>query len=96
MKIVFTAAGRRDLDDILSYLTENNPTLVEPVSQRIQATLAVLSQWPQSARSVAQRAGVRVASLIHHPYQIFYRVDRGVIEIIHIRHTSRHPWTEDS
>jgi len=95
MKIVFSAAARRDLDEVLGYLAEHQPSLVAPVGRRIRAVLDVLSRWPESARTVAQRPEIRVASLIHYPYRIFYRVTENAIEIIHIRHTSRRPWDEN-
>lgn len=36
--------------------------------------------------------GVRVKFVIQYPYKIFYRVRGDVVEIAHIRHTSRRPW----
>jgi toxin ParE1/3/4 len=94
MKVVFTGAARRDLDEILSYLAENQPSLVGPVENRIHAVLEILGRWPESARVVAQRPEIHVASLIHYPYRIFYRMANDAIEIVHIRHTSRRPWDE--
>jgi plasmid stabilization system protein ParE len=93
-KVIFTAAARRDLDEILVYLSQNQPSLVGPVEQRFRAVLEILAQWPESARPVAQRANVRVASLIHYPYRVYYQVTRDAIEVIHIRHTSRRPWPD--
>jgi plasmid stabilization system protein ParE len=96
MKVIFTEAARRDLDEILSYLAENHPHLEGPVERRIRAVLDMVSQWPKSAHTVAQRPKVRVASLIHYPYRAFYHVTESAIEVIHIRHTSRQPWEENS
>jgi toxin ParE1/3/4 len=96
MKVIFSAAARRDLDDVLGYLAENQPHLESLVERRIRAVLDILSQWPESARTVAQRPKVRVAPLIHYPYRIFYLVTESAIEVIHIRHTSRQPWEENS
>jgi toxin ParE1/3/4 len=96
MKVVFSAAARRDLDEVLGYLADNQPHLEGLVERRIRAVLNILSQWPESARTVAQRPKVRVASLVHYPYRIFYRGTASAIEVIHIRHTSRQPWDENS
>jgi toxin ParE1/3/4 len=95
MKVVFTEAARRDLDEVLGYLADNQPNLEGPVERRIRAVLDILSQWPESARTVARRPKVRVASLVHYPYRIFYRVTESAIEVIHIRHTSQRPWEEN-
>jgi toxin ParE1/3/4 len=35
---------------------------------------------------------VRVRFIVRYPYKIFYRVRDDVVEIAHIRHTSRRPW----
>jgi len=94
MKVVFTVAARRDLDGILAYLAENQPALVGPIENRIHAVLEILERWPESAQIVVQRPETRVASLIHYPYRIFYRVSNNAIEIVHIRHTSRPPWDD--
>jgi len=95
MKVVFNRSALRDLDEILGYLGKNQPHLVEPVERRIRAVLDVLSQWPESASTVEQRPAVRVASLIHYPYRIFYCIRADVIDVVHIRHTSRRPWTDN-
>jgi plasmid stabilization system protein ParE len=94
MKVVFTEIARRDLDEILGYLAENRQNLARPIEHRIHAVLDILARWPESGRIVFQRLQVRVASLIHYPYRIFYRVAADAIEVVHIRHTSRRPWDE--
>jgi toxin ParE1/3/4 len=96
MKVIFTEAARRDLDEVLGYLAKNQPHLESLVERRIRAVLGILSQWPESAPAVAQRPKVRVAPLIHYPYRIFYLVTESAIEVIHIRHTSRRPWEEEN
>jgi addiction module RelE/StbE family toxin len=95
MKIAYTEAALADLDEIFEYLEYHYPTLVEPVQERIQTTLARLQQWPKSARKVDQRTDVRVVPLIRYPYLVFYRITDDAIEIVHIRHASRRPWVED-
>ena len=96
MRVIFTQAALKDLDDILNYLQTNFPTLIEPFERRIQATVARLSKWPESAPLTVERPGLRAASLVRYPYRIFYRVSDEMIEIIRIRHTSRAPLDEDS
>jgi len=48
-----------------------------------------IGRWPQSAREVVGRAGVRVVPLIRYPYKIFYRVMPDAVEVLHIRHSAR-------
>jgi toxin ParE1/3/4 len=96
MRVIFTQAALKDLDNILNYLQANFPTLIDPFERRIQSIVARLSKWPESAPLTAERPGLRAASLVRYPYQIFYRVTDEAIEIIRIRHTSRRPLDEDS
>jgi hypothetical protein len=42
-------------------------------------------------RPSAHRPGVRVVPLGRYPYKIFYRVQDGVLEILHIHHAAREP-----
>jgi plasmid stabilization system protein ParE len=74
----------------------NFPTLIDSFERRIQSIVARLSKWPESAPLTVERPGLRAASLVRYPYQIFYRVTDEAIEIIPIRHTSRRQLDEDS
>ena len=96
MRIIFTETALKDLDQIFEYLASNYPKLIGAVEQRIDSVLARLQDWPESARRVTQRTNIRVAPLVRYPYRIFYRVTNEAIEIVHIRHTSRRPWEDDS
>ncbi|MGA8816529.1 MAG: type II toxin-antitoxin system RelE/ParE family toxin [Xanthobacteraceae bacterium] len=60
---------------------------------RIRAVIDLISREPLSAPAVEQRPGLRVATLIRYPFKIFYRVFDDRIRIVHIRHTSRRPWS---
>jgi plasmid stabilization system protein ParE len=92
MKVIFTEAALADLDDVFSFLASNHPELVPAVEQRIRGVIARVARWPGSARIVEERPGVRVAPLVRYPYKIFYRVNGGAVEILHIHHSSKRPW----
>jgi plasmid stabilization system protein ParE len=89
MKVVWTEAATADLDSILSYTAQHYPSEVEAVERRIRAVVARLGRWPESARAVEQRAGVRVVPLVRYPYRVFYRVADGAVEILHVHHAAR-------
>jgi plasmid stabilization system protein ParE len=89
MKVVFTEAALADLDDILSFIASHYPTLATPIEERIRAVIARVAKWPQSARVIEERPGVRVVPLVRYPYKVFYRIVDETIEILHIHHTSR-------
>ena len=89
MRIVWTEASLTDLDDILTYVADHFPSLGEAVERRIRAVAERIGEWPESARVVDERAGVRVAPLVRYPYRVFYRVRGSTVEILHIHHGAR-------
>jgi toxin ParE1/3/4 len=92
MKVVYTDAALRDLDDITIWLKGRYPGLGTAVERRLRLVVAHLARWPDSMRASAQRPRVRVASLGRYPYKIFYRVSGDAVEILHIHHAAREPW----
>jgi plasmid stabilization system protein ParE len=60
MRIVYTPAALRDLDQIAEWLALHYPTIAPVVEIRIRAVVARIGQWPESARRSAERSGVRV------------------------------------
>ena len=95
MKVVYTDAALRDLDDITIWLTAHYPGLGAAVERRLRIVVAHIARWPDSMRPSAHRSGVRVASLGRFPYKIFYRVSGEAVEILHIHHAAREPWDEE-
>jgi toxin ParE1/3/4 len=89
MKVVYSDEALRDLDDILAFIATNFPAAYQGFERRLSSVERQMSQWPRSARQVAQRPGVRVIPLVRYPYKIFYRVTAEAVEILHIRHDAR-------
>lgn len=94
MKAVFTKAALAVLEQLLAYTSQNYPARLPAVQKRLRDVIARIEAWPQSARAVAQRPGVRVAPLLRFPYRVFYSIGPERIEILHIHHTARGPWTD--
>ncbi|MGV1014677.1 MAG: type II toxin-antitoxin system RelE/ParE family toxin [Methyloceanibacter sp.] len=93
MRAVYTQGALSDLDEILARLKSVNQFAAAAVENRVRTTVARVERWPRSARAVTQWKGnVRAAPLVRYPYVIFYKIEDDVIEILHIRHTSRAPW----
>jgi plasmid stabilization system protein ParE len=93
MKVEYSERALSDLTRIAEYCeTLDNPDVGNRIASSINEVIERLAQFPRSGRTLSQRPGFRVVSLVRYPYRIFYRVGRGTIRIIHIRHTSRRPW----
>lgn len=95
MRVVFHPGVEDDLESVYRWLKTENPTVIAPLSYAIGAAIGRISAWPQMAPATEKRKNVRVLTLGRYPYRIFYRVRRGVVEILHIRHSSRAPWAGD-
>jgi plasmid stabilization system protein ParE len=93
MKVTFTDEALRDLDEILTFIATNYPTVSEPLLRRLRTIERRIAMWPNSAEEVEQRHGVRVVPFIRYPYKVFYQVTHAGVEILHIHHASRQePW----
>jgi addiction module RelE/StbE family toxin len=92
MRVVFTTPALADLDEIVAYTSENYPQLVAALEQRVRAVLDHVRRLPRSAPILEGGDGVRAIPLIHYPYRIFYRIEDGTIQVLHIHHTSRRMW----
>lgn len=89
MKVVYTDEALRDLDEVLTFIATNYPTVSAPFQKRLQTIERRIGMWPKSAEEVEQRPGVHVVPLIRYPYKIFYQVTEQAVEILHIHHAAR-------
>jgi toxin ParE1/3/4 len=89
MRVVYTDDALADIDDILLWLAGNYPAIAPSVLRRIENVVARIRPWPQSARPVPSRPGVRAVPLGSYPYVIFYRVSANAVEILHAHHAER-------
>jgi toxin ParE1/3/4 len=94
MKAEYSRRAVSDIREIAAYYAHsNNPAAGEAIATRIQDVVERLLRAPQSGRPVAERPGVRVAPLLRYRWNVFYAVSGETVRILHIRHTSRRPWT---
>jgi plasmid stabilization system protein ParE len=94
MKAVYTRGALADLAEILASLESVNKLAAAAVESSISSAVARVARWPKSARAVTQWGErVRAAPLVRYPYVIFYEINADRIDILHIRHTARAPWS---
>jgi toxin ParE1/3/4 len=75
-------------------LRERSPGGARKVAASIREAVAQLGDQPLSGYRT-DNPDVRVMFVVRYPYKIFYRIRETVVEILHIRHTSRRAWTGD-
>ena len=89
MKVVITAAAKRDLIGIADYIRPHNPgraaSFVEELLDHCQTLADLPLRHPLVPRF--ERHGVRWC--VHADYLIFYGVRMELVEVIHIPHSAR-------
>lgn len=93
MKVIYTDEALRDLDEVLTYIALNYPSISRPFAQRLRAIEWRIGRWPKSAEEVEQRPGARVVPFIQYPHKIFYQITEEAVVMLHVHHTARQePW----
>jgi plasmid stabilization system protein ParE len=96
MKIEYSLRAIRDLTAIGAYYRTNaSETVANAAAERIRHVINVIGQHPHVAPQMRRRPGIRVAVVLQYPFLVFYRIRVDAIEIVHVRHTSRRPWSGD-
>ena len=93
MNVEYTNRATADLRKVSADSQLYGDEVTAAVDARIRHVIAQIAEHPGSAPRVEERPGVHVIPLIRFPYKIFYRVLPDRVRILHIRHTSRRPWT---
>ncbi len=91
MIVSYSRRASRDLEDILSYLSDRSPGGAHNVSRSIAAAIDGLAENPEIGVKTS-RPGVRVRLAVGYPYKVFYRVREDAVEILHVRHAARRVW----
>jgi toxin ParE1/3/4 len=90
MKIRWSETALVEIEDIFSYIYENNRAVAAAVVERIEGLTELLEEFPLVGH-LTDEAGVRVLPVVRYPFLIFYAIDdaAGEIVILHVRHTAQ-------
>jgi plasmid stabilization system protein ParE len=92
MIVRFHLDAARDILEIFQYLQERNPSGAANVARAIHQSIASIARQPLASQQT-EVADVRAKIVQRYPCKIFYNIAGNTIEIHHVRHTSRRPWT---
>jgi plasmid stabilization system protein ParE len=92
MRLRYRAQALGDIDAIHRYLNERSPSGARSVVRAIYASIQLVAEHPLSYQRTDD-PDIRVHVVRRYNYKIFYSVAGDAVEIIHVRHTSRRPWT---
>jgi len=97
MKVRYSPRATRDLEAIHEYLIERSPWGASNVMAATFAAIEFIRRNPEASPAVARFPGMRSTIVGRYRFKIFYRVaPEGIVEIVHVRHTSRRPWSGEA
>ncbi len=88
MRIIWLAEAERDLDRIVEYIAEDNPTAVLSVLSDLREAPLVLLEHPRFGRP-GRVEGTRELVISGLPYILPYEIRDQEIRILAVMHTSR-------
>jgi toxin ParE1/3/4 len=96
MRLRYRAQALGDIEEIYRYLEQRNPSGARNVLRTIYAGIHIVAERPHASQRTDDPE-VRVKVMRRYRYKIFYRiVEDDTVEIMHVRHTSRRPWSEEA
>ena len=88
MRVRYTATALAEIDDILSYIANDNPLAADEVATIMRATIARLADYPRLAIET-DVPNVRVSPVLPYRYLVFYSIEDDAIIIRNVRHAAR-------
>jgi toxin ParE1/3/4 len=90
-QVVLTASARRDLQDIIRYISIDDPEAALQFGRFLIHHTRNLSQFPKRGRVVPELSDESIREIIVRRYRIVYRVDHHnrLIQVIRFWHARR-------
>jgi toxin ParE1/3/4 len=88
MRHGFADPARRDLEDIVDYISLDNPSAAEKVYHAVVAAVGRLADFPDLGRP-GRLSGTRELQLASLPHSIVYQVEPGQVTILAVFHGAR-------
>ena len=88
-KILYHEDALADLEEIFEWSRDKHPETTEQFADDLFAHVDLIGAFPRLGSPIKRHP--RMRRLVHSPLYVYYRVDeeRGAVEILHFRHTSR-------
>ena len=93
-RIVWRPIAEADLDNIIDYIVQDNPTRAEEFGQALRDKTLPLAQHPKLGRAGRPGLPAFLRELVaHRNYIVFYHVldEARIVEIMRVKHTAQHP-----
>ncbi len=80
----FALSARADLNEILACIAMDNPGAAAKLATKVEKGLSRLVDFPESGRLVPEEPSSRAREVVVPPLRVFYRVEGGVVLILHV------------
>jgi toxin ParE1/3/4 len=88
VKLIWSRAAARDLDELAAYIAEDSEQASESVEARIDQEARLLSRFPRSGR-IGRISGTRERVVSRTAYILVYRIVSGRVRILRVYHGAR-------
>jgi toxin ParE1/3/4 len=90
-KIVWSETAIGDLNEICSYIAEDNPQAASRLGRNILAHVRILASFPLIGPTYPRGAQGPLREIVYRSYRIFYDVfeDTRQVNILHVWHGAR-------
>ena len=90
-QIIWSEHARGDLQAIVLFIAQDNPTVAESFGCQLISKVDVLAQFPQIGRIVPEENDETIREIILRPYRIIYKLitEKQIIAIVRIWHGAR-------
>jgi plasmid stabilization system protein ParE len=84
LKIRLTLNAMRELDEILSFIAQDNPDAASKLEERIEHSINRVASFPESGRKIPEAPERRERELVVPPLvRIFFRVKGDTLWVLH-------------
>ena len=88
MEIVWSSTAKRDIGEVIDYLSQHSPHAAEMVEEHILATVEKLALFPRLGRP-GRVEGTRELVIPRLPFIVFYSVGARRITVLRVRHAAQ-------
>ena len=95
MRFRYTETALAEIDEICSYIAQDNPVAAGNVAAAIERTVAAIVKRPKSA-PIVHEGNLRAKLVERFQYRIFYEIEGQEVIIRNVRSTKRlRPWERE-
>jgi len=90
-RLQYTQRALNDLSEIIGYVAEDDPEAAQRFGSSLLDHLDLLTRFPRMGAAIRKRSQVR--KVFHSPILVYYQIreNKGLIEVLHLRHAARKP-----